>query len=83
MPTALEAVDAQHPDLMAAVHGPLALFAVGTVPEKVSKQQLLAATQASQGSTNWIMKTASSNVTLRPFTAIQDDHYRLYHKVDA
>jgi hypothetical protein len=68
---------------MAAVHGPLALFAVGAVPDTVKKQELLAATQVSSGSTDWQVKTAGGRVNLRPFTAIQDEHYRLYLKVDA
>jgi hypothetical protein len=83
MPTVLEAVDPQHPNLMAAVHGPMALFAVGAVPEKVGRQELLGAMQIASGSTDWQAKTAIGNLTLRPFTAIQDEHYRLYLKVDA
>jgi hypothetical protein len=83
MPTVLEAVDQQHPDLMAPVHGPLALFTVGAIPERINRQELLAATQIASGSTDWQAKTAAGNVTLRPFTAIQDEHYRLYLKVDA
>jgi DUF1680 family protein len=83
MPTLLEAVDPQHPDLMAAVHGPLALFAVGAIPEKIRKQELLAATQVASGSTDWQVKTATDSLTMRPFAAIQDEHYRLYLNVEA
>jgi DUF1680 family protein len=82
MPTMLEAVDPQHPDLLAPVHGPLALFSVGAIPEKIGKQELLAASQVSAGSTDWQSKTAQGALTLRPFTAIQDEHYRLYLKVE-
>jgi DUF1680 family protein len=78
MPTVLEAVDPQHPDLMAPVHGPLALFTVGAIPAKIGKEALLGATQAAAGSTTWRVKTASGDLTLRPFAAIQDEHYRLY-----
>ena len=35
MPTVLEPVDPQHPNLMATVHGPLTLFAVGDIPRKM------------------------------------------------
>ena len=83
VPTVLEAVDSQHPDLMAAVHGPLALFAVGPIPATVGRQELLAATQVASGSTDWQAKTAAGNLILRPFTAISDEHYRLYLKVEA
>ena len=78
IPTTLEAVDPQHPNLMAVVHGPLALFAVGQIPAAVRKQDLLAATQVTSGSTDWQAKTPNGALTLRPFTAIHDEHYRLY-----
>ena len=80
MPTTLEPVDPQHPTLKAAVHGPLALFAVGTIPDSVSHTDLMSISQTSQGSTEW--KTASGAITMRPFTAIEDEHYRLYQKVE-
>jgi DUF1680 family protein len=82
MPTVLEAVDPQHTDLLAPVHGPLALFSVGSIPEKIGKQQLQAVSQVSARSTDWQVKTAAGNLTLRPFTSIQDEHYRLYLKVE-
>ncbi len=82
MPTVLEAVDPQHPNLMAAVHGPLALFAVGEIPPSVRRQDLLGATQAAAGSTDWQVKTTAGSVTLRPFAAIGDEHYRLYLDVE-
>jgi hypothetical protein len=80
MPTVLEAVDPQHPNLMAAVHGPLALFAVGETPA-MRKQDLLAVSQVSRGSTDWQANTDADKLTMRPFTAIQDQHYRLYLNV--
>ena len=83
MPTRLEPVDPQHPNLMATVHGPLALFAVGEIPATVRKQDLLTATQSAPGSTDWHAKTATGALTLRPFTAIKDEHYRLYLNVNA
>jgi DUF1680 family protein len=82
MPTLLEAVDPQHPSLMAAVHGPLALFAVGTTPHTISRKELLAARQISSGSSDWQAETAKGKVALRPFTAIEDEHYRLYLEVE-
>jgi len=81
MPTVLEPVDPQHPNLMAAVHGPIALFAVGEIPATVSKNELLAVNQVASGSTDWQAKTATGILTMRPFTAIQDEHYRLYLNV--
>jgi uncharacterized protein len=78
MSTTLEAVDPQHPNLIAPVHGPLALFSVGEVPKTLRKQDLMAATQLASGSTDWQAKTESGTLNLRPFTAINDEHYRLY-----
>ena len=83
MPTVLEPVDTKHSNLMAVVHGPLALFAVGPVPDKLASRELLAATQVSTGSTDWQAKTTAGPLALKPFTAINDEHYRLYLKVDA
>jgi hypothetical protein len=83
MPTVLESVDAKHPNLMALVHGPLALFAIGPIPEKIAGKELLAATQISTGSTDWQARTAAGNLTLRPFSAINDEHYRLYLNVES
>jgi uncharacterized protein len=82
MPTTLEAVDPQHPKLVAAVHGPLALFAVGDVPASVHPQELAAVKQVTGGSTNWQAKTATGTISMRPFTAINDEHYRLYLNVE-
>jgi hypothetical protein len=81
MPTVLEAVDPQHPDLVALVHGPLALFSIGAIPAKIHRKDLLAVSQVSAGSTNWQAKTAAGILMLRPFAPIQDEHYRLYLKV--
>jgi hypothetical protein len=82
MQTALEAVDPQHPNLVAAVHGPLALFGVGEIPATITRRQLSAIAQTTAGSKDWQTKTAAGNLTLRSFPAIQDEHYRLYMKVD-
>jgi DUF1680 family protein len=83
MSTTLEAVDPQHPDLLAPVYGPLALFSIGPIPTKISKGELLAASQVSAGSTDWQAKTTNGNLTLRPFASIQNERYRLYLKTEA
>ena len=83
MPTALEAVDPEHPDLQAVVHGPLALFCVNPAPASVRKAELLAASQIAAGSATWQAKTAGGVLTLLPFTSIEDQHYRLYLNVES
>ena len=82
MSNALEAVDPQHSDVMALLHGPLALFSVGATPAAIGKHELLAATQISAGSTDWQAKAATGTLALRPYAAIGDEIYRLYHKVE-
>ncbi len=82
MPTVLESVDPQHPNLVALVHGPLALFAVGAIPPQMSKSNLLAAHPIAGGSTDWQVKTGTGLLAMRPFTAIRDEHYRLYLNIE-
>jgi DUF1680 family protein len=83
MQATLEAADPQHPNLVAPVHGPLALFSVGSVPADLRGEDVLRMTQAAKGSEDWQAKTASGSLTLRPFTAIRDEHYRLYLALEA
>lgn len=81
MPLRLQAVDAQNPDTVALLRGPLALFAIGSVPAKFTRAQLLAAAAASQSSEDWQLQGAAGRVTFRPFSAIGDESYRLYQNV--
>jgi DUF1680 family protein len=81
--TTLEAVDPQHPGLVAPVNGPLALFGVGEIPKNMQRAALLRAERISSGSSAWQAKTESGIVTLKPFASIQDEVYRLYHQVES
>jgi uncharacterized protein len=83
MPLRLEAVDEQHANTVALMRGPLALFAVGDIPANLTRPQLLAAAAASQASEDWVVPTDSHSLTLRPFSTLRDENYRLYHKVEA
>ena len=38
--------------------------------------------QVAAGSTDWQAKTAAGALSLRPFTAIGDEHYRLYLDIE-
>jgi Na+-transporting NADH:ubiquinone oxidoreductase subunit NqrB len=75
-------VDAQSPQIVALLRGPLALFGVGNLPANFSRAQLLAAAAASQSSDDWVVKGDAGKITFRPFAAIGDETYRLYHKVE-
>jgi DUF1680 family protein len=78
MPTVLEPVDPEHPNLVAPVRGPLALFSVGQIPAGLTRKDLLAVSQVSQASSDWQTRTDAGALTLRPFASIYDEHYRLY-----
>jgi DUF1680 family protein len=79
MPLRLQAVDAQNPQIVALMCGPLALFAVGDLPAEFSQSALLGASQVSDA---WSVNTGSGKTTFRPFAGIADETYRLYHKVN-
>jgi uncharacterized protein len=81
MPMRLEAVDSQNTDTVALVRGPIALFAVGESPARLTRAQLLAASAASQSSQDWVVGGNDRPCTFRPFASLQDETYRLYHKV--
>lgn len=82
MPLRLQAVDAQNPQIVALLRGPLALFGVGNLPSNFSHAQLLAAAAASQTSEDWLVPSSTGKITFRPFAAIGDEPYRLYHKLE-
>jgi len=81
MPIRLQAVDAENPQLVALVRGPVALFAVGNLPATLSRAKLLGASAAGASSEDWIVEGDAGKVTFRPFAALGDDNYRLYQKV--
>jgi DUF1680 family protein len=79
MPLRLMPVDPQTPQVVALAAGPLALYAVGKLPAGFTKAQLLSATESVN---RWTVKTDAGNVVFLPFSAIADEPYRLYQKVD-
>jgi DUF1680 family protein len=81
--TTLVAVDPQHPDKVAPVNGPLALFGIGDIPSKIARAALLGAERVSGGSSTWQAKTDTGVLTLKPFASIQDEIYRLYHRLES
>ena len=81
MPLRLEAVDQQNSNVVALMHGPVALFAVGSIASQIKRAQLLAATRL--GSSNdWLVHTEESTLALRPFASIMSESYRLYQTVE-
>ena len=83
MPLSLEAVDSDDPNNVALLHGPIALFAVGDIPQRLSRKDLISASAVSSSSDDWVARTDSGVLTLRPFMAIMSEGYRLYNRVES
>ncbi len=75
----LAAIDAQHPNIVALLHGPVVLFAIGDTTANIDRKQLLAAQRA--GPQMWRAKTSNGTIALLPFTAIDEQQYSTYLKV--
>lgn len=79
----LEPIDAQHPDTVALLRGPLVLMAVKPRQDaptpQLTRRQLLAAERISQR--QWQAASSQGAITLLPFTAIGDRPYTTYMKI--
>jgi uncharacterized protein len=75
-PVRLSSVDPQHPNLVAVLQGPLALFAVGDVPSDLTRTQLLATAQ--HGVDDWQVPASAQGLKMLPYPAITNQTYRLY-----
>jgi hypothetical protein len=82
MPLRVESIEPESPNTVTLMHGPIALFGVGEIPARITRQQLLAATAVAQSSEDWLVKTDGASLTLRPFSSIMSEPYRLYQHVD-
>ena len=78
--TRLEAVDPQHPETVALMSGPLVLFAMTDAEPKVTRAQLLAAKKT--GAQSWQIEAAGGPLKMLPFTAIADEPYTTYVRVN-
>ena len=79
MPLRLEAVDANHPNLVALVRGPLVLFAVADAQPGFDKAELLRAQLANNASGDSIATSADGKQTsMRPYMSIKDESYSTY-----
>lgn len=72
----LQAVDRQHPGIVALMCGPLVLFAITQTVPRVTGRQLLAAQKI--GAEEWRVQTANGTMKMLPFTAIQHEPYSTY-----
>lgn len=79
MPLRLEQVDANHPNMVALVQGPLVLFAVAESQPNFEKNALLQAKATNNATGDWSANSADgSRVTMRPFMNIDKESYSTY-----
>jgi len=79
MPLHLEPVDANHPNLVALVQGPLVLFAVADSQPTFERSGLLQAKALNNANGDWVASSADgSTVTMRPFMKIDKESYSTY-----
>lgn len=96
-PLRLEAIDLEHPEIVAPAQGPLALFAlenlpagqapqkdkpIAGVPAKLPKGELFRIRQSGDGAREWRLPAASADIRFKAFCDIGEEHYRLYHRTD-
>jgi DUF1680 family protein len=79
LPTRLEPIDAEHPDIVATVAGPLVLFPIVDDAPAVTRAELMAVRKS--GAAVWQASTAAGTLSFLPFTAIQDEAYSTYLQV--
>jgi DUF1680 family protein len=78
MPLRLVPIDPQHPDTVALLHGPVALFSISPGAAKMTRQQLLQAQKVSSASPHWEVVTDQGKVQMKSFPEITNESYRLY-----
>ncbi len=80
MPLRLVPIDPAHPETIALVRGPVALFAIEQGAAKISSKQMLAA-QRSGASGDWEVASNMGKIPMRPYASIKSERYRLYQQV--
>ena len=80
MPLRLVALDDHHPQLVALLYGPVALFAIEQGSRPITEKQLLAAERIGSSS-EWQVSSDEGKVRLLPYSAIRDESYRLYQQM--
>jgi len=79
MPTRLEIVDQNHPNLVALLQGPLVLFAIADSQPSFERNGLLQAKPTNNSTGDWTATSANgSSVTMRPFMNIDKEKYSTY-----
>jgi DUF1680 family protein len=79
MPLRLVPIDDNHPNTVALLSGPVALFAIQPAPATMTQKQLLAAERIGSSSA-WEVATDAGKVRMLPYPDIKDESYRLYQQ---
>jgi hypothetical protein len=75
----LEPVDANHPNLVALMHGPLVLFALADSQPSFDRGRLLQAKPTQNSSGDWLASSLDgTRVTMIPFMNIDKESYSTY-----
>jgi hypothetical protein len=80
----LESVDAEHPDTVALLAGPLVLMRIvdaDAAAAPMRRDSLLRAQRDRHGKHEWQVATDTGTVKLKPFLDIEDEHYSAYQMV--
>jgi DUF1680 family protein len=79
MPLRLEPVDANHPNLVALMRGPLVLFAVADSQPTFDRAELLRAQMANNAAGDSVAASAEGKpISMRPFMSINEESYSTY-----
>lgn len=79
MPLRLEQVDANHPNIVALMQGPLVLMAITESQPTFDRNALLQAKPVNNATGDWTASSADgSRITMRPFMTIDKESYSTY-----
>jgi len=82
MPLRLETVDANHPNLVALLQGPVVLMAVAEMQPTFNGQSLLRARPLNNAAGDWSATSSDgAQVTMRPFMSIDKEIYSTYSRI--
>jgi len=84
MPLRLEAVDVNHPKIVALVQGPLILMAVGDSQPSFDTQSLLRAKPTNNATGDWLATAGDGRqISMRPFMTIDKETYSAYVRINS
>jgi DUF1680 family protein len=76
-----EPVDAQNPRQVALLRGPQVMFALTETQPKLLRRQLTSVRIERGHGEDWVMRTDTGDIRLRPFGSISDEVYQTYWEV--